>query len=922
MSNSGKRFFSLRLWIVLFVALMVLAGIFSDWIVEWLWLDSLEYTEVFWTIKSTQILLSFGAFLVSLGFVLPNMHILSKRFTELTFSGTPLAQLQLERFSFKQIRRFLFAGGTILSLFFSLAFFMRWDTYFRFHWSESFGSVDPIFGNDIGFYLFRLPFIEIVQNSLIVLVFFVTLLLLIFYVYSGAFSYQSGSGIRANTSVKNHVSINAGLWLLLLSWGYFLERYNLLYHDGSVVYGASFTDINVNLPVLWVMIIMTLLLAAIAFYQLYKPKFKLLLIGGAVTIVVGIIGQGLAPTAAQQFLVEPNELEAETPYLENNIEQTRSAYKLDDIKEREYSAQDTLTWDKIENNASTLQNIRLWDPRLIIQTYRQLQEIRLYYQFVNVDLGRYTTEEGYQQMMLSARELSSEMPEQSNTWVNRHLQYTHGYGLAMSPVAQIGSDGDPRLIIKDLPPVSELDGLEITRPAIYYGEHDPNYKIVNTSIQELDFPAGDENAYTHYDGEGGVAIDNVFAQALFAWQFNDFNIFMTDYIREGSKIQFWKNVRERVGRIAPFLELEDDPYLVLHDGQLSWILDAYTTSDKYPYSESFNGDFNYIRNSVKVIVDAYDGTVDFYDMGEDDPVLNVYKDIFPDMFKPLDEMPSSLKSHVRYPQKMFEVQMEMFNTYHMTRPQVFYNNEDLWTRPNEKYSGQQTIMDPYYVLSKLPNDDRLQYMLISPLTPDNRDNMIAWMTAKSDFPDYGEVEVFKLPKERLILGPAQIEARIDQDTEISRQLALWDQRGSRVIRGNLMVIPIEDSFIYVEPVFLIAEDVDIPQLQRVIVTVGEKVVMQPTLDLALEELFGERPDEAIMGPEAEEEELELESSTGGTGGAEELNEFRGLWNEAQQALQDGDWADFGEKMDEIEELLQEYQQEQEEIDEELDVQDE
>lgn len=920
MSIFGKRFTSLRLWIGLFIVLMFLIGAFSDWIVEWMWLENLGYESIFWTIKSTQILLFLGAFLGAMAFILPNMHLLSKRFTELDFSTTPLAQLQLNRFSFKQVRRFLFAGGTLLSLFFSFAFFMRWDDYFRFHWSETFGTVDPIFGHDIGFYLFRLPFIEIIQNSLIVLVFFVTLLLLLFYVYSGSFSYQSGTGIRANTKVKNHLSVNVGTWLLLLSWGYYLDRYSLLNREGGVVYGAGYTDIIVNLPVLWVMTVLTLLLAAIAFYQLFKPKFKLLLIGGLVTLVVGVIGQGLIPTAVQQFFVEPNELQAETPYLENNIEHTRSAYKLDEIREREYSAQDTLTWDKVENNASTLQNIRLWDPRLVIQTYRQLQEIRLYYQFVNVDLGRYTTDEGYQQMMLSARELSSEMPEQSDTWVNRHLQYTHGYGLAMSPVAQIGSDGDPRLIIKDLPPVSEL-GLEINRPAIYYGEHDPSYKIVNTDVEELDYPAGDENVYTNYQGEGGVPIDNTFAQALFAWEFNDFNIFLTDYIREGSRIQFWKNIRDRVGRIAPFLELESDPYLVLHDGQLSWILDAYTTSDRYPYSEAYNNSFNYIRNSVKVVVDAYDGSVDFYDMGEEDPVLNVYKDIFPDMFKSLDEMPSSIKSHVRYPEMMFEVQMELFNTYHMTRPQVFYNNEDLWTRPNEKYGGQATKMDPYYVLSKLPNDDTLQYMLISPLTPDNRDNMIAWMTAKSDFPDYGEVEVFKLPKERLILGPAQIEARIDQDTEISRQLALWDQRGSSVIRGNLMVIPIEDSFIYVEPVFLIAEGVDIPQLQRVIVTVGEKVVMQPTLDLALEELFGERPEEAIMGPEAEQEELAVDpTGQTGTGDFGNLEEFRNIWNEAQEALQDGDWVLFGEKMDEIEELFQEFEQEQEEIDEELDIQ--
>lgn len=897
-----------RFWIGIIVAAAFLIAAFSDWIVEWLWLGSLGYEQVFWTIKGTQFLLLGGALLVALIYILPNMHFLANQSKTINFSQSPLGQLKLEQLTHKQFKTIFYSFGVLFSLFFAFAYYMRWDAYFRFHWNETFDKVDPIFGLDVGFYLFRLPFIETIQNSLSILVFFVTLVMLVFYLYSGSLSLQGSSGISARDSVKKHLSLNLGTWLLLLAWGYYLERYRLLYNPNGAVFGAGYTDIHVVLPVLWIMVVLCLVLAILAFMQYFMSNFKWLIIGGVTTAAVGIIGQGLLPTAVQKFQVEPNELQLETPYLEHNIKQTREAYKLNRINEREYNARDTLTWEKLESNTSTLQNIRLWDPRLVIQTYRQLQEIRLYYQFYNVSLDRYQTDEGYMQMMVSARELSEEMPEQADTWVNRHLQFTHGYGMVMSPVAQIGTQGDPIFTIKDLPPVSGM-GLNVDEAGIYYGDHDPSYKIVNTDIEELDYPRGDQNVYNHYDGEGGVQIDSFFSKLLFAWEFSDINILLTDYIREGSKIQFWRSIRERVRRTAPFLQFQDDPYMVLVNGDLKWIQDAYTTSPHYPYSERYNGQLNYIRNSVKVVVDAYDGTVDFYAIDDEDPILDIYLDIFPDMFKPLDQMPEAIKAHIKYPQTLFEIQMDIYNTYHMTSPQVFYNNEDLWERPNEKYGGQQIKMEPYYVLSKLPGDDNLQYMLISPLTPNNRDNMIAWMTAKSDFPQYGEVEVFKLPKERLILGPAQIEARIDQDTEISRQLALWDQRGSRVIRGNLMIIPIEDSFIYVEPVFLIAEGVDIPQLQRVIVTVGEQVVMEPTLGLALESLFGQRPEERIMTAAetvSRADTLQTQAPVQGpmqTPTSQQMEEFKTLWSEAQQALRDGNWQLFGEKMKEIEDLM-------------------
>ena len=900
--SSSKSIFRITL---IFLAVLMLIGGFSDWIVEWLWLDNLGYSEVFWTIKTTQILLFVGALVIALLYVLPNMNLLGKRFSTMNFGNSPLAQLNLHQVSSKKIRSIFMAIGGVFSLFFSLAFFMRWDTYFRFHWNEMFGHLDPIFGHDIGFYVFRLPFIELIQNSLTSLVFFVTIITIILYIYSGAISLRSKNKISAPSKVKKQIVINLGLWFLLLAWGFYLDRYNLLYSEQGAAYGASYVDINVTLPILWITCLLCLGLGLLSFFQLYKSRLKWLIVGGAATLVIGGVGLNFLPGVVQQFTVEPSELQLETPYIKNSITQTRKAYELDEMEIEPYSVKppEKMSWSTIQQNTETIENIRLWDPRLLIQTYRQLQEIRLYYQFYNVDVDRYQTNEGYLQMMVSARELSQELPEKSDTWVNRRLQYTHGYGMVMSPVAQEGSAGDPRMVIKDIPPTSEIN-LKVEQPAIYYGEQNSEYKIVNTNVRELDYPRGDKNIYTNYQGSSGVSINNFFEKLLFAWKFGDINILLTDYINEDSKILFWKRIQERVKRTAPFLELKEDPYLVLNDGKLYWIQDAYTTSPDYPYSAPYKDKYNYIRNSVKVVVDAYNGTVDFYAIDKKDPILNVYRDIFPSMFKSLDEMPDGLRDHLRYPIHIFKVQMDKYNKYHMTEPQVFYNNEDLWTRPNEKYGGRTKKMDPYYILTKLPGQEELQYLLISPLTPNNRDNMIGWMAANSDFPNYGEVSVYELPKDRLILGPAQIEARIDQDTEISRQLALWDQRGSRVIRGNLMIIPIKDSFIYVEPVFLIAEGVDIPQLQRVIATSGDKIAMQPTLWGAVEALYGENR-QRIAAPTDSAAALPAVNLPAGK--PAKIADIKELFQEANEAIKNGNWSLYGEKMKAIEELLNDNQ---------------
>ena len=566
-----------------------------------------------------------------------------------------------------------------------------------------------------------------------------------------------------------------------------------------------------------------------------------MVIGAAVYIGVYILGIVIVPALVQKFIVQPNELSLETPYLKNYIDLTRKAYKLDSIRETAYPAMADLTPAVLARNQDTIQNIRLWDKRPLLQTYQQTQAIRLYYKFYSVDVDRYHLADGYHQVMLSTRELSPELPAQAQTWLNQNLQFTHGFGLVMNFVSKSIGGGFPEYLIQNVPPQSSL-GLNVTQPAIYYGEDMPGSRIVSTGVKEFDYPQGNKNVYTSYAGKGGIPLDTPAKRLLFAWTQADINILLTSYLTPQSRIQIWRNVRERVSQVAPFLKLDADPYAVLSDGKLYWIQDAYTVSDRYPYSNPRETDFgdglNYIRNSVKVIVDMYDGTVSLYTMDPADPVLNVYRQAFPGVFSDLSKLSADLKSHLRYPQDLFAIQATQYQSFHMTDPQVFYNREDLWVPPQEKYDGKMAPMEPYYILMKLPGSDQLEYLLMSPFTPQNRDNMISWLAARSDFPDYGKMLFYQLPKDKLTYGPNQVQAMIDQSTKISEQLTLWDQKGSGVIRGKLVVIPIENSFLYVVPLYLRAEGTNFPQLKRVIVATGDKVVMEPTLDDALSALFG------------------------------------------------------------------------------------
>jgi uncharacterized membrane protein (UPF0182 family) len=891
----------------LLIAPPLVVGLFLlvDWAVEYLWLEALGLESVFWTIRPLKAGLFLSAFVSVLLYFWINFRILSSHLDVATTaalmaragyrSGTAVAHPSPANDHDERSGRarsgtpgLLILVAVAIALIFAAVFYSQWDTLLRFHWSLAYGKADPIYNRDIGFYLFELPFLELLQNGMLAATFIASGVLMVAYSSAGLVRLGWREGVSGPPEPLRHFAANLALSLVALAWGYYLDRFALLQSSSGAVYGAGYTDVYIVRPALWIGIGATLALAAVLLFPRTVGKDALgpITVGGyLVVLVMSLI---IVPRGVQSFHVEPNELELEQPFLRHNIAFTREAYSLDRIDERSYSPLNGLTLADLGRNNETISNIRLWDWRPLGETFRQLQRIRAYYELGDVDVDRYRVGDADRQVMLAARELSGDLPGKAETWVNRYLQYTHGYGLAMSLTAEKDAQGAPVLVVKDLPPVAE-SGLSVAQPAIYYGEAVSDYRIVATSVPEFDHPKGDENVYTSYAGHGGIRLDSFWKRLLFALHQFDVSIVLTSYITPDSRIQLWRSVQDRIRRIAPFLRLDDDPYLVISDGRLHWIQDAYTASSWFPYAEPHLGEFNYIRNSVKVVVDAYEGAVNFYVIEPDDPVLSVYRDALPALFTALDRMPEELRHHVRYPQDLFESQVAKYSRYHMTVPQVFYNDEDLWAVPWERGGGEQLLMEPYYVLMKLPQEEQLQFLLMIPLTPSRRDNMIAWMAARCDFPAYGELIVYKLPKERLILGPIQIEATINQDPLISQQLTLWDQRGSRVIRGNLLVIPIEQSFLYVEPVYLVAVGTNIPQLKRVIVSDGERLAMEPTLQEALAVVLGRRDRGALQAQVAEE--------------SDQLSRAREALVEAESALREGDWDTFGAAMQRLKHLL-------------------
>jgi hypothetical protein len=796
------------------------------------------------------------------------------------------------------IKTSVILGTALLSLIFGLIAQGNWQEILRYFNGQPFGITDPAFHREVSFYVFSLPFLNLLRSWL-------TGALIITLLGSGAiyflgYSVQQGLRLHLSQKVLAHLG---GLMIAILglfAWGYWLGIWELVFSPQGVVFGAGYADIHAKLPAQWMLLGVVIILIGFIVFSILKHKYKWPLYGLAGWLVAAIIIGGIFPTVVQRLQVQPNELVREKPYIEYNIAFTRQAYGLE-VDEQSFPAEEMPNIEDLAQNQSTIDNIRLWDHRPLKDTYNQIQSIRLYYDFNDVDVDRYTIDGQYRQVMLSARELSAEkLSGQAQTWVNRRLQFTHGYGIVMSPVNEIGAQGLPVLLVKDIPPTGKL---AIEQPQIYFGEKTNEYVIVRTTTQEFDFPMGDENAYNQWEGERGVSVGGFFNRLIYAWQFGDFNIMLSDELIPESQILYYRNIQQRVNHLAPFLKLDNDPYLVVMDGKLLWIQDAYTTSDRYPYSEPLGNGLNYIRNSVKVVIDAYDGQVTFYITDPQDPLIQTYQQIYPELFVSGEEMPEALRAHLRYPEDLFNIQASIYQSYHMSDARVFYNKEDLWAVPREVYADQEQPLEPYYVIMRLPDSSQEEFLLMLPFTPVNKNNTIGWLAARCDGDNYGKLLAYFFPKDSLVYGPSQIENRIQQDTVITEQLALWSRGGSRVIRGNLLMIPVGESKIYVEPVFLQAEAGGLPELKRVIVAAGEQIAMEPTLAESLAAIFGAAqalPSEPVTGPPSD---IEPESPVP-TNLSSLVLEAQEHYQRAQQFLKDGDWAGYGREIAALETTLE------------------
>ncbi|MBM7556718.1 UPF0182 family membrane protein [Halanaerobacter jeridensis] len=873
---------------------------------DWLWFESANFSSVFKTIISTKILMRLVIWMIFSLFLLLNLYFTKDKVIELLENAeekqqeeeSTVVELNQQENKYTQflspqrLNIIYLLISAVIGFVFSSISLDSWKTILKFFNATPFNMTDPLFNNDLSFYIFKLPLFQLGYQLFSFLIILTAIIVGVIY-----FITSSGNSalrkISSSHKAKNHFSILAALFFAIKAWGYRLDMFNLLYSDRGVAFGASYTDVHAQILALKVLAVVSLVLSLFIVVNIFIKKFKLIAIGVASLIVISILLGSLYPAFVQQYQVEPNELNRETPYIKHNIKHTQQGYNLDKIVEKDFPVSENLSYEKIKNNEATYNNIRLWDPRPLKSTYSQLQEIRSYYTFNDIDVDRYEIDGELRQVMLGARELDQKSFA-NQSWVNKRLNYTHGFGVAMSPVSEKTPGGAPKFTIKDIPPQSEK--IDITEPRIYYGEQTNEYVIVNTKAQEFDYPEGNKNKYTSYQGEGGVKLSNLLRKISFSIKYGTLKLFLNNDITSESQLMFDRNIKQRVKKVAPFLEYDSDPYVVVADGQLYWIQDAYTTSNMYPYSEPQRWG-NYIRNSVKVVTNAYSGQMKFYIVDESDPIAQTYKKIFPNLFLTKDKMPQEIKNHLRYPEELFKIQANMYEKYHMKDPKVFYNKEDMWELPKENYAGQSINVEPYYTLMNLPDDkEKERFLTMLPFTPRNKDNMIAWLGGKSD----GELIMYRFPKSKLVYGPRQIESRIDQESSISEQLSLWDQRGSSIIRGNLLTIPIDESILYVEPIYLQSDQSKLPELKRIIVAYGDQVVMDTTLDRALLRIFGVENPEEILEEDEQQQNVPI-----GTLNNQLLNDLISTYEDAQSELKKGNWESYGNKINELEELIDE-----------------
>lgn len=906
MKLTKSRWATFLILLVVFLTFSSTISLISDFLL----FDHLGYKELLLTPIESQFALGLGVGIAAFAFLYLNLKTAAK--TDIDWFYTIPENLAGRRIQLDKnfLKKLILIIPAVFGALYGLFARTNWYEILAFINSTPFGQTDPVFSKDISFYVFELPIYALTNSTLQSLIFISLILSGLIYLVKGDLPrLEDAKGITKRLSLldkrpKMHIASLTFLLFGTFAVDTYLDLHRTLLSPGGVVFGPTYTDINIQIPFLWAGLFLAIGGAFFTLFYLFTRKaFSLVIIISVLYFASGpvrVITAGLV----QGLVVSPNELERERPYLENNIKITREAYNLDSIDEQKLPAEQTLDAGDIEENQLTIKNVRLWDRQPLLSTFSQIQEIRTYYDFGLITNDRYEVDNELRQIMLSPRELNSEsLPNPS--WINRHLVFTHGHGVVAGPVNEVTDEGLPVLFLKDLPPVTEKEHLKIDEPSIYYGMQTNDYVIVNTRNQELDYPKGDDNVYTSYEGEGGIKIDSILHRLLYATEFASLKILLSGDITGESAIQYKRNIMERVQSLAPFLTYDMDPYLVVVEGRLYWIVDAYTKTNLYPYSqpEQFRERrINYIRNSVKVVVDAYDGSVDFYTADETDPLIKTAGKIFPETFKPLSEMPETLVKHIRYPEDIFSVQAQKFKEYHMKEARVFYNREDEWeiAAIGEESSSSGGALAPRHLIMKLPGEDEEEFVLILPFTPRGKDNMSAWLAARNDGENYGKIVAYAFPKDTLVFGPKQIMGRINQDEVISRQISLWDQRGSQVVRGPLLVIPIESSLIYVQPLYLQAEDGQIPELKRVIVAYENDIEMETTLERGLATIFGT----AERQPEREPTEPAgvIDAQT-----RQLLRQAQDLYREALNAQTNGNWSEYGEKVEELGNVLNQLQ---------------
>ena len=899
------------------IALLLLITLpsFAEIYTEWLWFGETGYQSVFLKGLTTKGLLGVGVFLVAFGALFWNLRVALRgpnRPYMVFPGGGDIQPIVLE----SRHLGWVAAGiSALVALFIGGIASSQWLVVLQFLNATPFNQADPQFNLDAGFYIFTLPFLDVVRYLILAIFVLSFIGSAAAYVMSGQLA-LTPEGLQVSQRPRRHLASLIAVIFLLMAAGAYLDMPRTLTTPAGIIHGASYVDVVARIPILRILVVVSVVGAGAAAYAALSATTWPVMAAVAGFMIVWIGGGGVS-ALLQQLVVTPDEQRKEALYIERNIAATRLAFDLDAVEERQVSGDASLTIDDIVNNAETINNVRLWDHQPLLDTFGQIQEIRTYYQFASVDNDRYVVDGEYRQTMLSSRELNSNsLPNRS--WINERIQYTHGFGVALGPVNQVTQEGLPVLFIQDLPPRSETD-LTVEEPSIYFGELSNDYVIVNTNTDEFHYPEGDDNVQVRYDGAGGIELGNLFSRLLFSLRFRSYEILVSGQLNADSRVLYHRNIADRVSTIAPFLRYDSDPYLVIADGGLHWIRDAYTVTGNYPYSMPVTGGINYIRNSVKVVIDAYDGITTFYLAQPDDPLAATLGKVFPDLLKPLEMMPADLRSHVRYPEGIFSLQTAMYSTYHMTNPAVFYNKEDEWEVP--VIDSEQ--MEPYYTIMRLPGEERAEFIQMLPFTPRGKNNLAAWMVARSDGDNYGKMMVFQFPKQKVVFGPSQIVARINQDQEISPQITLWNQQGSEVIQGTLLVIPIEEALLYIRPLYLRASGGRIPELKRVVVAYQNQIVMEETLDQALNRLFGAAPAGSPGGPEtmlvaaaADAAASPIPTFAAPSGGAGEdtsaglgtlAQQAQGYYARAMQAQRDGNWAAYGEQIELLGEVLEQLQ---------------